>query len=302
MRDYVNGFIELKSFSFLDVDTDSQVDPLQLQHGAYIWFTRKIARYIDIEWTVYWWSCDQRMVLLKKLHQVFEPVMIESWDKKWFFPIEFEECNWFKWTWNAKVHQWLQYNNYDNCCWIDFRVRLVVWSNVGISDMCMVWSTEYSALNKRNVIPGMDFDLDWSDIDGDTFGFPLDYQTNFWAVINYTGVSFSNVKVVITALQDWWTPTNRIMIKCRETDWTRRTLWIEWITMSQWDVLIVDWNNVTLNWFDVSWLLNLPYDQTPGVYNTAFDSVLLWNNIIRVDSDDPHQYLQVDYFRRDKRC
>lgn len=296
-----SSFIQLKTFNFLDVDTDYSVTPRQLQHWHYTWFTRNVARYIEIDWLVYWITCQDRRDQIKIVDQLFSVPTILTTDDRWYKDLSFEECDWNKWECRARVLDRPKRQDLDNCCYAQFRVRLLVWDNC-IWDTCFVWSEEYSCLDKRNTIPWMDFDLDSNDIDWDTLERPFDYQRDAGCIVNYDGVSPSPLKIVITWLEDDAVPQGNLYIKVYNNG-KRSTYRMQNIAMNTGNVLTIDgrYQTASLNWFDVTGNIKIPYDQFPMLQPWA-SQVWWWNNLVIVDSEDPHQKLKVDIYYKDYRC
>lgn len=287
-------YVVLNDFVFLDVQTADGITPFQIDHGYIDEYTRNIVRPIEMIFTLYGNTEQERFDLIKEMSALFEPPRILSPEDRGYYDIEFCEPNWMKRTGKAKVSERPTHSDYRNCKRVQLRVVLYLWSEDGCHDTCFVGDTLFEKDNVLNQIEGICLP--------DTLERPFDYKD--LCIVNYEWVSDAPVTVTITATEDVATPGGYLLVKVLRFDWTERVLRIDWLNMNTWDVVVVDWRTsiITLNGFDISGQTDLAFEAFPFFTNGILDDTSTWNNAIVIDTGDAHQKLTSKRERKDYRC
>ena len=270
-----DNFFALSDFVFIPVDTNSNIQPKQLQHW-YIWdYTRNVARYIDMSFGVFAKSEQERFDAIKLVNSIFEPPSVFSPNDKWYYDLTFSEPDWNTvWTMKAKVIDRPVPSNYDNSCWMEFKVRLIVWNSWCRQDTCM-YSQELFTCSDHNRVMGIPL---WEEL-----WFPLWYQ---WVLCkpNYLWASQAPVNVMITCTIPHIS-NNYMLVRCFRSDWSQTLLRIEDLSLVIWDVIYIDSinNTITLNWFDITGRIKQPYWVFPRLWNWSINPLWSGNNFLVVD-------------------
>lgn len=288
----------VSKFDIINTDTSSDFIAKIQGHWWYTSYTKKLTRYIDINFAIYWKTCEDRLAMVKIVNELFQVEWNPSCNNLWFHELSFIDCDNQKRICNAKVVDTPQYIDVNDCCIVEFKVRLLVWDNTWKVDTCMYSDTVYTC-EWQNTIMWMDFD--WGGLyDWDTLPRPFRYQ--HWCEVNYTGVSQAKVECEITVVDSF--PTNwYIMVRTLNSMSASTTLLIQNINPAIWDIIVIKDSKVTHNWVDISNSIADWFAQFPYLINTPIQSPFsTWNNMLVVDSGDEHYRLNVVWRRRNYFC
>lgn len=285
-------------FDILTTDTSSDFVANQQWHGWYTSYTKKLTRYIDINFALMWKTCEDRLAFVKIVNELFQVQLYPSCGNIWFHRFSFTDCSGEKWVCEAKVVDSPQYIDVNDCCFVEFKVRLLVGHNDGTVDTCLYSDAIYTC-EGTNTIMGMDFD-GWYLYDWDTLPRPFWYQN--WCEVNYTWVSQAKIECEIEVMYPF--PTNwYIMVRSLNSMSANTTLYIDWISPEVWDIILIKDKKVTHNWIDISNSIVDWFAQFPYLVNTPIQAPFTtWNNMLVVDSGDEHYRLKVTRRRRNYFC
>ena len=280
-------FFAVKEFGFLNVNTATETTWKELQRGHYTWDTRSISRYVTIVFWAFAHTKEKRFEMIQQVDKLFDTAENPNWFASDFWLLEFTDPTWKVWDMEAQVVDRITPGDFAQESWIEFRVRLLV-----KDDSCM-YSDNYTINTQNNWL--------WVQLE-EELSFPLHYPTA--PVIDYEGVSNSRCIVTCTACIDNATPNWYLLVRVYRSDNSYDTLYINNIYMNIWDVLVVNsfTQKVTLNGFDITWQLLLPYFAFPVIKNLAFAAPLLWDNKLIVDVWVPTKTMDVVRNYRDARC
>jgi len=293
-----DSLLIVSKFQFINTDTSSDFIQKIQWHWWYTSYTKKTTRYIDINFVIYWKTCEERLSLVKEVNELFQVERNPSCNNLWFHDFSFTDCSGEKWMCKAKVVDTPQYIDVNDCCIVDFKVRLLVGDSNGKVDTCLYSNTLYNC-EWQNTIMWMDFD--WGDLyDWDTLPRPFRYQ--HWCEVNYTGVSQAKVECEITVVDSF--PTNwYIMIRTLNSMSASTTLLLQNINPAIGDVILIKDSKVTHNWVDISNSIADWFAQFPYLINTPIQAPFTtWNNMLVVDSGDEHYRLNVKWSYRNYFC
>lgn len=284
-------------FDFMNTDTSSDFVAKLQWHWGYTNYTKKLTRYIDIEFALYGKTCEDRLELVKQVNELFQVQLNPTCNDIGFKRFAFTDCSWEKRTCMAKVVDTPQYIDVNDCCFVEFKVRLLVWDNDWSVNTCLYSDILYTC-ESQNTIMGMDFD--WGYLyDGDTLPRPFRYQN--WCEVNYTGVSQAKVECHIEVVNSF--PTNwYIMVRTLNSMAASTTLYIKDINPEIWDIIVIKDNKVTHNGVDISSNI-VDWFQFPYLVNTPVQAPFTTgNNLLFVDSGDEHYRLKVTRKYRNYFC
>jgi hypothetical protein len=271
----------------LNVNTETETSWKQLQRGHYTWDTRSTTRYITMVFWAFAYSEERRFELIQEMDVLFDTAENPNWFASDFGLLEFTDPSWKARDMQAQVIDRINPADFAQHTWIEFRVRLLV-----KDDSCM-YSDNYT-VNTQNHWLGVQLE--------EPLSFPLHYPTA--PVIDYEGISTSKCIVTCTATIDDATPNGYVLVRVFRSDNSYDTLYIDNIYMNTWDVLVVNTftQKVTLNNFDITWQLLIPYFSFPVVRNLPFSAPLTWDNKLIVDVWVPTKTMDVVWNYRDARC
>jgi hypothetical protein len=230
---------------------------------------------------------SERWDLIKTVDSIFQPPSNPTPSNQGYDKLAFRDVDDVVRDMQARVVDRIDVSDFANDHWITFRVRLLVKDN-----SCM-YANNYT-LNDTNRIMGVTLE--------ETLGFPLFYSDALQ--VDYEGVSSGPIKVTITATVD--NPTlGYVLVRMYRPDGSQSLLYLDNIYMMTGDVVVVDSYNtiITLNGFDITGQIKLPFDTFPRMENLAFVGPF-WtgDNMLIVDCGNPLPVLDVQWQWRDTRC
>lgn len=281
-------FFQVKEFWFMKVDTASEVSWIQLKRWNYSWDTRSMTRYITMTIWAFAHTQAKRWELLQQFDALFDSTPNPSWFSWPDWLLTFTDVNNKIREMNCKVVDRIDISDYANETWVDMRVRLLVTDNT-----CM-YSSNYELLDQNRIM--------WVPLE-ETLQFPLFYLTA--PQIDYQWISRTPLIVTCTAIQDNATPDWYLLLRVYKSNWELNTLYIQNLYMNDGDVLIANWftEKITLNWFDITGQVMIPYLTFPAVDNLSFSGTYwTWDNQLIADCWIATKTMDVKRQWRDARC
>lgn len=270
-------FFALKSFDFLNIETTSNEDLKQLNHGHYSNYTKNTKRYITMVFGAFADNEQERFDLIKKVSYIFEPPANPTDAQMWYHELSFIDPNGKTWTCEAKTVDRPEPSDFDNYNWIEFRVKLLV-----KDDTCL-YGPEFVLSDENRV--------KWVSL---TTTLYTDLAYPHALNINYQWISDAPLNCKITSIIDNSTE-GYLIIWSYCIDGTSTYMKLNNINLMSGDEIYIDSINkkITHNGFDITGKLELPYS-FPYLKNVDI-WILPWNNRVVVDCGNIMPVLDVEW-------